>query len=91
MRSAAQRASNRTVLRLLKDSWKARHTCIESIQVPFGMNSVPMSWHLTSREKRAIDEAWNSVAQSTTDAVARFVGGGPATAEGEQCVEQSGR
>jgi hypothetical protein len=86
VRAAAQRASNRTALRLLKDAWRARKTCIESIQVPFGEGPAPLSWHLTTREKKAIDDAWSGLAASTTTAVAGFLAGRAATPEGERCL-----
>jgi len=88
VRAAAQRASNRTSLRLLKDAWRARKMCIESVQVPFGEGPAPLSWHLTSREKQAIDAAWSRLAASTTEAVAKFLAGRAATAEGEQCLTE---
>jgi hypothetical protein len=75
MRSAAQRVTDRTALHLLKDYWRTRGTCIESIQMPFGSGDPPLSWHLTEAEKQAIEGAWRNIAARTTAAVRDFLTG----------------
>jgi len=74
MRSAAQRVTNRTTLRLLKDRWNDDTTCVASIQVPFGGSDAPLSWHLTEAEKRVIDARWKTIEAQTVGAVAAFLG-----------------
>jgi predicted acylesterase/phospholipase RssA len=86
MRSAAQRVTNRTTLRLLTDDWRTRSTCIETIHVPFGDRTVPMSWHMTALQKEAIDDAWKDAAKNVTAAVSAYLTGGVATPEGQACV-----
>ena len=89
MRSAAQRTTNRTTLRLLKDYWRSQGTCIETLPVPFGDRATPMSWHLTLREKRAIEEAWAGISGRVSQAVGTFLHGGAPTDEGERCLIES--
>jgi hypothetical protein len=83
MRAAAQRTSNRTALRLLKDYWTSRNICLDSIQVPFGEDTAPLSWHLTAVEKRAVDTAWTRMAAQSSAAVADFLAG--RTPDGAAC------
>ena len=88
MRSAAQRTTNRTTLRLLKDYWRSRGTCIESIPVPLDEGDTAMSWHLTAVEKRAIDHAWNTMESRTLTAVTAFLMGEAPTDEGRRCLSE---
>ncbi len=85
-RSAAQRAANRNVLQLLEKYWRTQSTCIESLSVPFGSDETPMSWHLTTVEKTAVDQAWANVHDRTTTALRAFLDGGAATDEGRACL-----
>jgi hypothetical protein len=86
MRSSAQRVTNRTTLRLLKDYWRTRGTCIESLVVPFNNGEAPMSWHLTAREKQQITDGWNKIAAEKLGGVRQFLAGKAATAEGAACL-----
>lgn len=86
MRSSAQRVTNRTTLRLLKDYWRLKGTCIESVVVPFNNGKAPMSWHLTGREKQQITDGWNRIAAEKLGAVRRFLAGQAATKEGAGCL-----
>jgi hypothetical protein len=93
MRSAAQRVSNRTMLELLAQEWRARSTCIETVHVPFGSDDTPMSWHLTQDQQRAVDAAWFALnkSQGILDAVDSYLRGGAATLDGKSCLEEANR
>jgi hypothetical protein len=88
MRSAAQRVTNRTTLRLLTDDWRTRDTCIEMVPVPFGAVGAPMSWHLTTMEKQRIDDTWKDMSNRTIAAVSAYLAGGAATPDGEKCLSE---
>jgi hypothetical protein len=89
MRSAAQRATNRTTLGLLKNYWGVRGVCIESVPVPFSSGSPPMSWHMTQVEKDEIDRTWNRSSSAIVASVGAFLAGKPATAEAADCSAAS--
>jgi hypothetical protein len=88
MRSAAQRVTNRTTLRLLTDDWRAKGTCIETVHVPFGGAEAPMSWHLTTAEQQTIDDTWRGMSTPTLAAVASYLAGGVATLDGQSCRDE---
>jgi hypothetical protein len=90
MRAAAQRSTNRTTLRLLKDYWRTQGACIESLPLAFGQGETPMSWHLTASEKRAIEGAWERIREGTVGAIRTFLQGGAATEEGQRCLANIG-
>jgi hypothetical protein len=73
MRTSAQRATNRTALRLLKDYWNTRGVCIDSIEVPLVARDAPMSWHLTGVQKESIDTEWKKVADEKIRKVRGFL------------------
>lgn len=86
MRGSAQRATNRTAIRLLKEAWQERDTCIETVHAPFGTDDAPLSWHLTHDDQAAIDAKWKTDAAPVLNAVAEYVTGNPATPEGAKCI-----
>jgi hypothetical protein len=89
MRSAAQRAANRTTLRLLKDYWRTQGACIESLPLAFGEGETPMSWHMTGIQKRAIDDAWSRIGAAAHETVERFLEGEAVTSEGRACLSEA--
>jgi hypothetical protein len=78
-----QRSNNRTSLRLLKEFWRAKGVCVESLEVPYNPKAVPppsayeaegpLSWHLTGAEKRAIETEWRRIAAATTSTVSSYL------------------
>lgn len=91
-RSAAQRMTNRTALKLLAEDWRTKRTCIEAVHVPFGSADAPMSWHLTQAEKKAVDDKWDAIeaSQHIIEAVSKYLKGGAATPEGAACLDDLG-
>jgi hypothetical protein len=79
MRSSAQRVTNRTTLRLLKDYWQGRCVHIESVRVPFSGGSAPMSWHMTQTEKDQIDQTWSGMSTAVAASVNAFLSPIPET------------
>ena len=73
MRSSAQRVTNRTTLRLLKDYWAGRCVRIDPLPVPFRGGSAPMSWHMTQTEKDQIDQTWNGISADVAASVNAFL------------------
>src|SRR4030095_17137093 len=87
MRGSAQRATNRTTIRLLKEAWQRQGTCIETLHAAVGSDDAPMSWHLTNDEQKAIDSRWNEVVGAPIlEAVTKYLAGSAATTDGAQCL-----
>jgi len=86
MRGSAQRATNRTTIRFLKEAWRERGTCVETIPAPFGADDAPVSWHLTHDEESAIDGRWQQQAARVREAVAAYLSGGTGTPDGARCL-----
>jgi hypothetical protein len=101
-RQAAQRITNRTSVRMLKNELSGR-ACLESVAVPFGdyqspagydpaaSEVTPLSWHLTETEKSAVEVHWNSMRERIAGQVQAFLKGGAATTEGRTCLASLAR
>jgi hypothetical protein len=57
MRTSAQRARNRWEIDLLKQRWNPG-VCVDSVKFAYPAAPGPMSWHLTERQKKSIEDAW---------------------------------
>jgi cation transporter-like permease len=77
MRTAAQRARNRSHVSLLRQRWRGE-VCIESLPLPYPAETGPLSWHLTEQQKTAIREAWGApTVAGQVQRVADFATGAP--------------
>jgi hypothetical protein len=65
VRTAGQRTHNETELCLLIDKWRERREKTEEVEITravfeFDGADTPTSWHLTGKDKRAIQENWEA-------------------------------
>jgi hypothetical protein len=72
-RETGQRVNNRAALDLLKRYWQRRNVCIASRAIPFSGEPGPLSWHLTERQKKAINDTWQSIEGEVASFVREFL------------------
>jgi len=60
VRSTSQISHNDSDFDRLQDLWKERHVEIDNVIFRFCGEHPPLSWHLTGREKKAIETEWQA-------------------------------